>query len=180
MATTTNWTIHSGGLSDLAGLEPIWVAVHHRHQQSMPELAPYVSDEQTWSARRELYEQLLGKPSTILLLATTEDTVIGYGLAHVIPAAETWLADTWVTGPTIGEIESLAVLPQFRGAGIGTALLVGLETALDDQGVNDRILGVLPGNLDAIRLYQRRGYQPTWLYLSQLPNRSAGNAPNKS
>jgi ribosomal protein S18 acetylase RimI-like enzyme len=171
MTTSPPWTIRPGSISDLAALEPLWVAVHHRHQQSMPELAPYVSDEQTWTARHELYEQLLGKPGTILLLAETAETVIGYGLAHVMPATETWLADTWVTGPVIGEIESLAVVPEFRGAGIGTALFDGLETALDKNGVHDRILGVLPGNLDAIRLYQRRGYQPTWLYLSRLKNR---------
>ena len=29
-------------------LEPLWVSVHHQHQASMPELAPYVSDETTW------------------------------------------------------------------------------------------------------------------------------------
>jgi ribosomal protein S18 acetylase RimI-like enzyme len=33
------------------------------------------------------------------------------------------------------------------------------------------MLGVLPGNADAIRLYQRRGYRPTWTYLSRLEGR---------
>jgi hypothetical protein len=40
------------------------------------------------------------------------------------------------------------------------------------SGVEDLILGALPGNTDAIRLYERRGYQPTWLYLSRLTGRS--------
>lgn len=38
-------------------------------------------------------------------------------------------------------------------------------------GVKDLILGALPGNTDAIRLYERRGYQPTWLYLSRFEGR---------
>jgi ribosomal protein S18 acetylase RimI-like enzyme len=30
---------------------------------------------------------------------------------------------------------------------------------------------VLPGNAAAIRLYERRGYRPTWLYLSRFDGR---------
>ena len=36
----------------------------------------------------------------------------------------------------------------------------------------DLILGALPGNVDATQLYGRRGYQPTWLYLSRFADRT--------
>ena len=150
-------------------LEPLWLAVHHRHAASMPELAPYVDDATSWGVRRALYAELLGKPDTVLLLA--EDgggAAVGYGLAHVLARADTWLDDTWVTGPRIGEIESLGVLPAHRGTGVGTALLDRLELALAEQGVTDLVLGVLPGNDAARRLYERRGWRPTWLYLSRF------------
>jgi ribosomal protein S18 acetylase RimI-like enzyme len=163
--------IRRGGLEDLDRLEPLWVSVHHRHAESMPELAPYVDDATTWAERRGLYAELLAKPDTILLLAAADDALIGYGLAHVMPAAETWIPDTWVTGPRIGEIESLAVLPEYRGHGLGTELLDRLERELRAQGVADLVLGVLPGNDGAIRMYERRGYRPTWLYLSRFENR---------
>jgi ribosomal protein S18 acetylase RimI-like enzyme len=42
---------------------------------------------------------------------------------------------------------------------------------LHDLGVDDLILGALAGNADAIRLYERRGYRPTWLYLSKFADR---------
>ena len=160
--------IHRGGPDDLPRLEPLWVSVHHRHAESMPELAPYVDDATTWAARRALYAELLAKPDTILLLASAGDTLVGYGLAHVMPAEETWAADTWVTGARIGEIESLAVLPEHRGRGLGSELLDRLERALRAQGVTDLVLGLLPGNDSAARLYERRGYRPTWLYLSRF------------
>lgn len=48
----------------------------------MPELAPYVSDEETCRVRRALYDELLAKPDTLLLLAFLDDRVVGYGLAH--------------------------------------------------------------------------------------------------
>jgi hypothetical protein len=54
---------------DLNLVEPLWVAVHHQHAETMPELAPYVSDAETWAVRRQLYEELLAKPDTLLLLA---------------------------------------------------------------------------------------------------------------
>ena len=160
--------IHRGGPDDLSRLEPLWVSVHHRHAESMPELAPYVDDATTWAARRTLYAELLEKPDTILLLASAGDALVGYGLAHVMRAEETWAADTWVTGSRIGEIESLAVLPEHRGRGLGSELLDRLERELRAQGVTDLVLGLLPGNEDAARLYERRGYRPTWLYLSRF------------
>ena len=164
-------TIRRGDAADLDLLAPLWTSVHHRHAASMPELAPYVDDATTWAERRALYAELLAKPDTVLLVAELDGAAIGYGLAHVLPLAETWLGDTWVTGPRIGEIESLAVLPEHRGAGLGTTLLGQLEDALRELDVRDLILGVLPGNEDAIRLYARRGYRPTWLYLSRLDGR---------
>jgi len=163
--------IRRGGAEDLDRLQPLWVSVHHVHAESMPELAPYVDDATTWAARRQLYAELLARPDTVLLLATAVGALVGYGLAHVMPAEETWVPDTWVTGPRIGEIESLAVLPEHRGRGLGTELLDRLERELREQGVTDVVIGVLPGNEGAVRMYERRGYRPTWMYLSRFESR---------
>jgi len=167
----TEATVRHGTRDDLPLLEPLWVSVHHRHAEAMPELAPYVSDAQTWAVRGALYAELLAKPDTVLLLAEVDGRLIGYGLAHVMAVGDTWLPDTWATGARIGEIESLAVLPEYRGRGVGTRLLDALEHELDNDGVRDLVLGVLPGNAAAIRLYERRGYRPTWTYLSRLAGR---------
>jgi ribosomal protein S18 acetylase RimI-like enzyme len=163
--------LRRGTAADLPLLEPLWVSVHRRHAESMPELAPYVDDRETWAVRSAMYAELLAKPDTILFLATDGDAAIGYGLAHVLAAGDTWIADTWRTGGRIGEIESLAVLPSHRGQGIGTRLLEALESELATIGIRDLILGVLAGNDDAIRLYRRRGYRPTWAYLSRFDGR---------
>jgi ribosomal protein S18 acetylase RimI-like enzyme len=160
--------IATGTAADIPRLEPLWVSVHHQHVASMPELAPYVSDEITWRERRALYEDLFGKPDTFLLLAREADRLVGYALVHTMPASETWVGDTWVTGPVIAELESIAVLPDRRGAGIGSALLDEVDRILQERGIDDVVLGALPGNEDAIRLYERRGFRPTWLYLSRF------------
>jgi ribosomal protein S18 acetylase RimI-like enzyme len=163
--------IVKGSASDLDSLEPLWVAVHRAHVASMPELAPYVSDAETWAERRVLYEAVFAKPGTVLLLAFDGDALIGYALSHVLPLAETWIADTWRTGPRIAEVESLSVLPEYRGRGIGTALMDALDREIEALGVDDVIVGALAGNEDALRLYRRRGFRPTWLYLSRFAGR---------
>lgn len=137
----------------------------------MPHLAPYVDDDTSWAARRRLYAGLLAKPDTILLLAHESGRLVGYGLAHVMDVADTWIEDTWVTAARVGEIESVGVLPELRNLGIGTALMDRLEAELRADGVDDLMLGVLAGNHAAIRLYKRRGYRQTWLYMSRWSGR---------
>jgi len=137
----------------------------------MPELAPYVSDAETWSERRALYLALFDKPDTLLLLARDGDELIGYALTHVLAVQDTWVPDTWRTGARIAEIESLAVTEARRGEGVGGALMDAVEREFAIRGIDDVILGVLPGNVDAIRLYERRGFRPTWLYLSRFAGR---------
>jgi len=161
-----------GSAADIPRLEPLWVAVHHVHAASMPELAPYVSDEETWRERRALYEELYRRPETFLLLARLDGDLVGYALGHVMDTRESWASDTWRTGDRLGELESISVLPELRGRGIGSALLDAVGHEFARLGVDDLILGALPGNVDAIRLYERHGFRPTWLYLSRFAGRS--------
>ena len=167
-------TVRDGGPDDLDALAPLWQAVHRHHAASMPELAPYITDAETWKARRALYAELLDKPDTTLLLAHDDDDLdlVAYAMSHVLDRADSWLDDTWVTGARIGEIESLAVRADHRGSGLGTRLLEELERRLNAAGVEDIIIGLLPGNDGARRLYERRGYRPTWMYMSRLDGRS--------
>jgi ribosomal protein S18 acetylase RimI-like enzyme len=152
-------------------LRDLWIAVHHRHVESMPQLAPYVDDDTSWAARERLYAGLLARPDTVLLLAREHGRLVGYGLAHVMDVADSWIEDTWVTAARVGEIESVGVLPEFRNRGIGTTLMDRLEAELRADGVQDLMLGVLAGNDAAIRLYERRGYRQTWLYMSRWSGR---------
>jgi ribosomal protein S18 acetylase RimI-like enzyme len=163
--------IVQGSAQDVPALEPLWVAVHHVHQAAMPELAPYVSDAETWAELSRHYRHLFEKPDTELLLAIAGDELVGYALTHVLPVGETFIPDTWRTGERIGELESLSVLPSHRGQGIGSALLDAVDDAFEARGIRDVIVGALAANDAALRLYERRGFRPTWLYLSRFEGR---------
>lgn len=161
--------ITPGRSNDIPLLEPLWLAVHEAHQQAMPELAPYVSDEQSWQQRRQLYTELLARPAAFLLLAGFGAELAGYALGYVRnDTDDDWVSDTWDLDGPIGELESLSVLPVHRRKGVGGALLTAADLEFTRLGVRNQILGMLPGNSTAMRVYQRHGYRPTWVYLSRF------------
>ncbi len=73
-------------------------------------------------------------------------------------------------------VETLAVDPQFRGLGVGTALLH--EAEAQAQALDKRImsLGVITENEGAIRLYQRLGYTTTRTWDGYLVRFVSGSA----
>ena len=58
-----------------------------------------------------------------------------------------------------GWIYTLAVHPEVRRRGVGTALLRHLERILIDRGCGKINLQVMPGNDSAVAFYERLGYR---------------------
>ncbi len=67
----------------------------------------------------------------------------------------------------IAEIETMLVSAEFRGAGLGSRLLDEIDAELARQGITEVIVGLMPGNDGAQRLYERRGFRPRWLQLAR-------------
>lgn len=59
-----------------------------------------------------------------------------------------------------GTVHNIYVRESQRNRGIGSDLLDAAESALIDAGVEVVSIGVMAGNVDAQRLYRRRGYHP--------------------
>ena len=79
-------------------------------------------------------------------------------------------------GPDEFIVETLAVDPQFRGLGVGTALLHEAEAQARTLGKRTMSLGVITENAGAIRLYQRLGYTTTKTWDSFLARFVSGSA----
>ena len=77
------------------------------------------------------------------------------------------LTDSWRVPEVIAEIETMLVSARFRGAGLGTRLLDEIDAELERQGITEVIVGLMPGNDGAQRLYERRGYRQRWLVLAR-------------
>jgi ribosomal protein S18 acetylase RimI-like enzyme len=164
-------TITRAGAEALDRLQALWLELHHHHQAvGGPELGPYVDDDVSWAACRAAYAHLLADDGFVLL-AERDGDLVGYALVAVMPAADTILDDTWRVGERVAEIETVCVAAAERGAGIGSALLDRIDEELDAAGIADVLIGAVVTNADAIRLYERRGFRPAWLYMLRLAER---------
>jgi GNAT superfamily N-acetyltransferase len=92
----------------------------------------------------------------ILFLAESPESVVGYAFVHPRPAPESLAIDRLL------EVETVAVLEEARGEGIGTALMETAEQWARDHGFEHLSVSVRTANEGARRLYERRGFRPLY------------------
>jgi ribosomal protein S18 acetylase RimI-like enzyme len=131
-----------------------------------PETGRFTDDDSSWEVRLASYREWLADPRSFVLIAREAERPVGYAVARVMEAGPEW-SDTWRMPPTMAEMETLVVLPALRNSGLGTRLLDAVEDELERQGITEVIVGIIPGNDGAQRLYERRGFRPRWLVLSR-------------
>lgn len=149
---------------DLDRLEPLWLQLHHHHRAVAPELEPYVSDADSWRARRRLYEHVLAEGGFVLV-ARAGGADVGYLAAAEV--AMPWTA-TLDSPARVTELVTMLVTPEVRGRGIGSALLDAFDAALEASGNPAALVGVVPQNRRAVALYERRGFTPAWLTMTRF------------
>ena len=159
-------TIQRIGLGEVDRLAPLWESLRRHHVSIVPELAQQ-PPARSWEIRRALYDQVLSDSDAFALVAVQEGVDVGYALVALHDGPD----DTWVTGDRIAEVETLAVIPEARGRGVGTALLDRVDAELDALGVRDLRLAVVPTNVDAVRFYERRGLVPFLTVLGRFPEK---------
>jgi len=160
-------TLAIGGAEVIDELEPLWLSLFDWHAQLGAAQLPTIDRTLSWPRRRALYTDLLAKDGAFVVVARRGTRAIGYALAYVHDGAD----DTWPTSDRIGEVETLAVVPNERGNGLGTALLDAAEARLAQLGATTVAVAVVIGNADAQRFYERRGMRPTTIRLLRLGSR---------
>jgi GNAT superfamily N-acetyltransferase len=150
--------IERGGPEWIPRLQPLWESLHHHHAAVAPHLEALGArrtPEESWAVRRGLYEEWLVEPNAFVLVASVDGEPIGYALVHMRPPEE-----TWATSDPIAELETLSVLPEHRGEGVGRALMDAMFAELRELGVTTWAVGAVATNADAIRFYERLGVLP--------------------
>lgn len=79
-----------------------------------------------------------------------------------------------------GFIPDLAVLPDWRGKGVGTKLLDAAERRFRQANCDQIGLGVFPPNRGARRLYRRKGYSVRGIWLVKQTGRPLSRWPPAS
>jgi ribosomal-protein-alanine N-acetyltransferase len=93
----------------------------------------------------EGFREVLGMPGTVALVTTERDDPIGYFLAREILGT--------------AEVLNLAVVPEYRGRGLGGVLLDAGLDAVRARGGSEVFLEVRASNAVAQGLYARRGFK---------------------
>lgn len=151
-----------GGVERVPDLEPLTRAMWRHHvavDPGIPQIPPRDEDG-WWAIRSDRYRGWLAEPDTLLLLAEDGEAPVGYALVTIHP-----VDDSHVTGDRFAELQSLAVLDDRRGQGIGTALLHQVYRDLRALGIEEMAIGVMVSNDAAQRLYEREGFRP-WLTIN--------------
>ena len=149
----------------LDDLQPLWRALYE-HQN---EVAPHLSGrsrpfEMAWASRRRIERGWLeSEPDSFVLAAQGADRSVGYAFVRV--RSGVGHAASWSFSDPLAELATLAVLPQCRGRGVGSALMDSVEARVHRMGIADLAVGVIATNGDAIRFYERRGALP---FLTEL------------
>lgn len=161
--------IVKAGPDRIDDLEPLWKSLYGHHRSVHPRI-PGVAlreEDESWSVRRAEYVQWLAEPDAFVLIAEEEEggRAVGYALVHYREPD-----DSRTTAGRFAELESLAVLSEARGRGIGRALMAAVYRELRALGVGELEMGVLVTNDGALRFYEREGFRP-WLvkYFGPLP-----------
>jgi ribosomal protein S18 acetylase RimI-like enzyme len=139
----------------LAVLEPLWNALRDHHSSILPRLGgetPSRPPEEAWRLRRAQYERWLQEPGTFFILAEAAGETAGYAFVTIGPGLS-----AWTTGEKVAGLQTLSVLPQYRGNGLGGLLLEGVWRRLGDYGIGEMLITTAATNVDAQRFYEKRG-----------------------
>ena len=156
----TDFAIVSVPVDRMGDLQPLWRALYEHHMALTPHLRermrPY---EQAWLEHERLMQEwLAAEPDSFVLAAQQVGRYLGYAFVRVRPGA--LFAVSWSASDPLAELAILAVLPEARGQGVGSALLDAVEAKLRELQIDDMVIDVITTNTDAMRLYERRGALP--------------------
>jgi ribosomal protein S18 acetylase RimI-like enzyme len=149
------------GAEELDALEPLWNALQEHHVRITPELGPQTPKREladAWRVRRSKYARWIRDPETFFILAEEDGEPVGYAFVTVGPPYA-----SWASGDSIAELETLSVLPEQRGRGIGTKLIEAAWSRLAERGVEDMAITTTRTNVDAQRLYEREGFNQSFV-----------------
>jgi ribosomal protein S18 acetylase RimI-like enzyme len=141
------------GAERIAELEPLWRTLYDHHAEVGRPVAPVRDFADSWRRRRAQYAVWLAGDDAVLLVAERDGRAIGYAMVTVGDGPA-----TWDLGDRALEIETLTVLPDERGAGVGRALMDEAQRFARERGAEVMAVGLVHTNDGARRFYEREGF----------------------
>jgi GNAT superfamily N-acetyltransferase len=151
--------IVQAGPERIADLEPLWRSLYEHHRGIADGVAGVRPYEDTWRQRQGQYRGWLGgEEEAGLLIAERGERAVGYAFLTAGPGAA-----TWDLGDRVAELETLAVLADERGGGVGAALVEEGRRWARERGAGTLAVGLAYTNEGARHFYERQGFTPFYL-----------------
>lgn len=157
-----------GGAELLDEIRPLWLALRNHHSSVAPDLGPIREDDDSWHRRRAQYEGWLADDArAFVLLARRMGRAIGYAFVRV----EDQSSPTWQGDGVAADLETLSLLPEARGAGVGARLVALVREEVARQRYATLHVTAVAANRDAVRFYEREGFAPAFIVFRDSPRR---------
>jgi GNAT superfamily N-acetyltransferase len=151
-------------VSEVDRVEPLFKQLVAFHRGVAGKDWPVRSEEAAWAHRRAEYVSWLGGGRARMLVAVPREDADGAPLGYAVLSVKPSSA-SWDVGERIAELETLAVVEEARGEGIGSLLIEACRDRLRDEGITHWGVAVVEANADATRLYERVGFRPFYRQL---------------
>ena len=145
------------GPDEVDRVEDLWRGMVAHHDEVIGGAWKVREAGAAWELRRAQYVKWLQGDDAWMIVAEPREggEALGYAVLTAHPSGP-----TFDLGDLVGDLESLAVAPEARGSGIGTALIERCREILRDRGVAHWNVTAVETNVDALRLYEREGFKP--------------------
>jgi GNAT superfamily N-acetyltransferase len=160
--TPLNVTVREATVDDAEGAAAVYVASAEHHH----DLDPSFYRVPTMDAVVVRYRERLPESGddSVLLVAEVDGQIVGTCLVRLLPHP----SEASMLHPRLGAEIDVAVLADYRGRGVGQALMTHGENWASERGARLMILNAHVGNVDAVRFYtERLSYQRVGLVLSK-------------
>jgi len=148
-----DFKITSGGLEVLDDIKELWELLNTHHRDRAPHFSAVFAGK-TFADRKEAILAHAAGGLCVLLARDNTGKLMGYCV-------------NTIDEKRVGEIDSLFILPEYRGKGLGEILVEMSVSWLNEQGVTKIFLEVAAGNEQVLEFYSRFGFYPAKIRLEQ-------------
>ena len=144
----------SGNANMIDKIAPLWEQLNKQHLTTSPYFKDYYRVLTFEDRKRSILQRAIGGEVHVDLALTFQDNLIGYCVSSI---------DRQFTG----EIDSLFVIPECRGQGIGATFMDRALEWLKTKGSKKNIISVAVGNEQSYVFYEQFGFYPRRTLLEQ-------------
>ena len=150
-----DFQISSGGIEVLDDIKERWEQLNAHHRDRAPHFSAVFAGK-TFADRKENILAHAAGGLGVLLARDNTGRLAGYCV-------------NTINEKRVGEIDSLFILPEYRGKGLGEILVERSVNWLKEQEVTRIFLEVAAGNEQVFEFYARFGFYPAKIVLEQHP-----------